>query len=175
MSNKTITLECVYSGAQYFKLKIGKDRHLKFVGGKATLTEEQWESVKLQVKNSSRPNMIGLEFGPVGSVKNPAVIEPIKTVRGLDKGSIAMSSPVRAEKSVEDHIADVDAERTGAQPQPKANADEISPEQAASLVADEQENQRLLANQAQIDVEEQAAERARRKAERAAARAASKS
>jgi len=169
MSNKTITLECVYSGAQYFKLKIGKDRHLKFVGGKATLTEEQWESVKLQVKNSSRPNMIGLEFGPVGSVKNPAVIEPIKTVRGLDKGSIAMSSPVRAEKSVEDHIADVDAERTGASPQQsRANADEISPDEAARLVAESNETDALLQAQAKIDAENKAKAKAEERARKAA-------
>jgi len=173
MSNKIVVLECVFSGAQYFKLKIGKKQHLVFRGGKATLTEEQWKSVQEQLKEMGKLNLIGYEFGPVGTVSNAAVIQPIKAIRGFDKPAQADSPSTETKwtkKEVGERIAQVDAGR-----EVSPHSGEISPEQAAGLVADAEENERLLKKQAEIDAADKAKAKAEKRAAEKAKREAKKS
>lgn len=179
MSNKSVILECVYSGAQYFKLKISKNQHLRFTAGKATLTQEQWKSVQDQLKERGTLNLIGYEFGPVGSIRNPAVIEPIRTVRGLDKASTEASSPrSKSDLSVDDHIRQLDEERLGDTVEATTSSvsdDHINPDEAQRLIAEQAETERILHEQARVDAEnrQKAKEesRAKAKAKKEAARA----
>lgn len=177
MSNKSVVLECVSTGAQYFKLKVG-GTHLKFEGGRATLTEDQWAKLQAQMKELGCFNLIGREFGPVGTIKNPATIRPVEAVRGLDKGSLDASSPqAKADATVEDHLRQLDAERhAGASASASGPSTEhINPEDAQSLV-DEQarldaealETERLVREQAKLDAKNKAEAKARAREEKKA-------
>jgi hypothetical protein len=178
MSNKLVTLECVYTGAQYFKFKVGKS-HLRFQGGKATITEDQWAALQKQLKEEGKSNLIGYEFGPLGTVRNVPVIKPIETVRGLDKASQEMSSPrSRADLSVDDHIRQLDEERLSAPVEGKTSTpsdEHINPDEAQRLIDEQADTERLVNTQAQMDAESRQRSREEARAKAKAEREAKKS
>jgi len=173
MSNKLVTLESRDTGAVYFKLG------LKFSGGKLTMTEEKLKKLREDMKEKHCEHLWNREFGLAGSIKNAAVIQPIETVRGLDKASQEMSSPrSKPELSVDSHIQQLDEERLGAPSQAKTTApsdEHIDPDEAQRLINEQADTERLVNEQAKIDAEQRQksreAARARQKAEREAKKA----